>query len=359
MNNDKISNLRLFNQFLTRKDTDNIEDLVSKMGALQAQDYYMVKWAVGTRLTDSTIDTFDTAINNAKIIRTHLLRPTWHIVASTDIYWLLDLTAQQIKNSMRSRDKELELDDIVYKKCNKIIVKALSAAGSLTREELVPLLEEAKIFIGNNRAYHIFLRAELDGLICSGVSKDKQWTYALLEERVPYKNLLTKEEALYQLAKKYFITRGPATLQDFIWWSGLSSINAKQALESIKSEFDSEKVNSQVYWFKLIKSKRKIINNKLYLLPAFDEFIISYKNRSAVFVNENHRKVVLRNGLFKPVVVLNGEVIGSWKHITKKDKKIIEVNFFDPMRKAPADLIEDAIVNFSRFIKQKTEFKVC
>lgn len=356
---ENISHLRLYNQFISKKASDNIEDLVFKMGALQAQDYNMVKWAIGTRSPNSTVIDFDKAIDEAKIIRTHLLRPTWHIISAKDIYWMLDLTAPQIKSAMKSRDKGLGLDETVCKKCNKIIEKAILSGGSLTRDEIVKILiDKANICNDNNRVYHILMRAELDKLICSGETKGKQRTYALLEERVPEKKTLTKSEALFELAKRYFTTRGPATLQDFIWWSGLSANNARLALESCKHGLQSEIIDSQKYWFTSISPTRKSKKDQLYLLPAFDEFIICYRDRSAIFSLENHSKAVLKNGIFKPVIIMNNEVVGTWRPNAKKDSTLIEITLFDSNKIINAKLIENEVRKFGKFINRKIEFSL-
>ncbi len=226
---------------------------------MQAQDYNMSKWAVGVRLPGSTNKTIETAIDMAEIIRTHLLRPTWHIVSAKDIYWLLELTAPRIKASLKSRHKELEISEYVIKKSKKIIEDALLGDHHLTREELVGKLENSKIKTNNNRASHIFLMAELDGLICSGKIKGKKQTYALLEERVSRKKNFNREESLAELSKGYFKTRGPATLQDFAWWSGLTLTDAGKAFETVKEDFISEMINSRTFWFEdsIVSSQSK------------------------------------------------------------------------------------------------------
>ena len=196
----------------------------------------------------STLDTVESAINKGDIIRTHLLRPTLHFVSSDDIYWMLELTAPQIRSSMKSRSKELGLTKAVLNKSNTIIEKSLSDRKYTTREELKKEFEKAKISTKDNRLSHLLLNAELDGLICSGIIKGNKQTYALLSERVPKKNTLTKEESLAKLANIYFSSHSPASLKDFIWWSGLLAKDAKIALDSVKSNFISESFNSETYW---------------------------------------------------------------------------------------------------------------
>lgn len=354
MNLTDIAHIRLISQQIAGTKFKTVKDLVGWMGAMQAQDYAMVKWAVGVRLPHSTDQEIETAINNGEIIRTHLLRPTWHLVSADDIYWLLELTAPRIKASLKPRHQELGLSETVMTKSRTIIENALSGGRHLTREALIAEFEKANIATDNNRASHLFSRAELDGVICSGTVKGKKQTYALLEERVPKTSSLPKEKALASLAKRYFTSHNPATLQDFAWWSGLSVGDARQALEMVKSDFVSETIDSQTYWFTNSFSMPKTDKESVYLLPAFDEFIISYKDRSASLPFENHSKAVSNNGMFWPIIVVNGQVTGIWKRTIKKDKVIVETEHFNQPNKTTTDLIEKAARQFGDFLGKKT-----
>ncbi len=355
MNLTDIAGIRLISQQIAETNFSNLKDIVGWMGAMQAQDFAMIKWAIGVRLPNSTEKIVETAINNGEVIRTHLLRPTWHIVSSDDIYWILDLTAYKIKASLKSRHNGLELTEKVLSKSNSIIEKALSERDYLSREELVTKLKNAKISISENRASHLLFHAELDGIACSGPIKNGKQTYALLEKRVPRTKYFSKEEALANLAKKYFSSRCPATVQDFIWWSGLSVSDAKRAFEMIKDDFISETIGSQTYllsnsFFSPVREKESI-----YLLPAFDEYIISYKDRSASLPFENHKKAVSNNGIFRPIIVINGQVTGIWKRTITKDKVIVETKLFEQQNKATIKLIEKASLHFGQFLEKKVE----
>ena len=353
MNLTDIAHIRLISQQIAGTTFKNAKDLVGWMGAMQAQDYAMVKWAVGVRLPHSTDQAVETAVNNGEIIRTHLLRPTWHLVSADDIYWLLDLTAPRIKASLKPRHRELGLSEAVMTKCRTVIENALSGGQHLTREALIAELQKANIATDNNRASHLFSRAELDGVICSGAIKGKKQTYALLEEWVPKTSPLPKEEALARLARRYFTSHGPATLQDFAWWSGLRVNDARQALESVQSNFVSKTIDSQPYWFTNTSSPPKTGQESVYLLPAFDEFIISYKDRSASLPFENHSTAVSNNGIFRPIIVVNGQVTGIWKRTIKKDKVIVETEHFNQPNKITMELIEKAAQQYGDFLGKK------
>ncbi len=356
MNLIEISNHRLRNQQIVESKFKTAQDIVGWMGAMQAQDFSMSKWGIGTRLPDSTEKIIESAINNGEIIRTHLLRPTWHFVSSDDIYWMLELSAPHIKACMKSRDKELGLTDTIFKKSNALIEKVLRDGHQLSREELLAEFIKAGIPVDNNRTSHLLMRAETEGIICSGKTKANKQTYALLSERAPKAKTLKRDEALALLATKYFTSHCPATIQDFVWWSGLSVNESKQALEMIKSNFISETIGNQTYWFTRSFSGHRMDKDLVYLLPAYDEFIISYKDRTASLPFVNHHKAVSNNGIFRPIIVLNGQVIGTWRRTIKKDKVLLDTEFFYIPDKAIKDRLINAFTLFGRYINKKIAF---
>ena len=358
MNLTDIAHIRLISHQIDGSRIKTAKEMVVWMGAMQAQDYAMAKWAIGIRLAGSTDRDIETAINNGEIIRTHLLRPTWHFVSADDIYWMLSLTAPKIKVAMNSRQKQLGLTGAIFNKSNTIMENALSGGKHLTREELLAELGQAKIALDENRASHLLARAELDGILCSGATKGGKQTYALLAERVQKLESFTKEESLAKLAKKYFTSHCPATLQDFTWWSGLSAGLARNALEMIRSDFVSETINSQIYWFPNSFSTPKVDKDLVHLLPAFDEFVISYTDRSAVVPHGESTKLISNNGIFRPVVEVNGQAIGIWKRVIKKDTVIVETDFFKPPDQTTRILIEKATLDYCRFLEKKPELNL-
>jgi hypothetical protein len=333
-----IAVARLVRQQIASSDFKTAKELVHWMGAMQAQDYNMAKWAIGVRVPGSTNQTIEKAIEKAEIIRTHVLRPTWHFVSANDIHWMLDLTGPRIKASLKFRQKHLELTDKILAKSNKVIEKALTGGKHLTRDELTSKLENSKIQLGDQRAGHILLAAELDKVICSGATNGKKTTYALLEERVPDSSKLTREEALALLTSRYFTSHGPATVKDFMWWSGLTLSDVKKGLEIVKGDFISEKIEQQTYWFTNSSHFSGMSTESVYLLPAFDEFMISYKDRTACLTLQHSKRAVSVNGILWPIIVINGQVMGTWKRIRGNKKSTIETEFF---RKRNPEITKD------------------
>ena len=358
MNLNEIALLRLLNQQITVPALKTAGEVVSWMGAVQAQDYNMSEWAVGVRLPGSTVNTIKSAINSGEIIRTHVLRPTWHLVSAADIYWMLELSAPQIKSLSRSRDKELGLTELAFSRSNSIIEKALRDNKHLTRDELVKLLVAGGFINDNNRVSHLLMRAEIDGIIASGSIKAGKQTYALLADWIPKTKILNRGEAIAELARRYFTSHGPATLQDFNWWSGLPVKDCRQAVEDLKNSFDSAKIGDDTYFFAPVNSVPKIEKKHIVLLPAYDEFIISYKNRTASLPFENHVKAVSNNGFFRPVIVHNGKAIGIWKRTVKNEKVFLTAEFFGIATASVKKQIAANFVSYASFIGKSPEIEL-
>jgi len=353
-----ISVQRLFNQQIAESKFSAADEIVGWMGAMQAQDYPMAKWAIGLRLQDSKDQLIEAAINRGDILRTHILRPTWHFVSADDIYWLLELTAPHIFSSLKFRHKFLEISDDILKKSNKLIEKALSTGSHLTREEIAKILAKARIKTDLNRLSHLLLLAELAGITCSGVARGNRTTYALLPKRVPHRKVYPHDESLAKLAQRYFNSRGPARLQDFIWWSGLPAAKAKKALELAKSNFISQTIDSEEYWFSGSIPSHQNDNTSPYFLAAFDEFLIGYKDRSAPLAGISDKKAISNNGIFHPLLVINGQVRGTWKRTIKDDKVLIEIYLFDAHKNKIKNLKWENAERFGYFLNKKTEIKL-
>jgi hypothetical protein len=259
---------------------------------------------------------------------------------------------------MKFRDKVLELDPAIYEKTNFIIANALQGGKHLSREELTLELEMANIPTDYNKVSHFLMRAEINELVCSGKTINNKSTFALLSERVPHVKRFSREESASKLALSYFLSHGPAILQDFIWWSGLPITLSRHALESIKSKLVSEKVENQTFWFSDSISIPAPDKNTVFLLPAYDEFTISYRDRTVSLTLEMHRKAISSNGIFRPIVVINGEVVGLWRKTTQKDKIRVEVNLFQPVGIVLKELIEETTVRYGNYLNKNIELVI-
>ncbi|MDN3580758.1 winged helix DNA-binding domain-containing protein [Mucilaginibacter flavus] len=342
-----ITNLRLVNQQLTGSAFTTSAELVSWMGCIQSQEFAGAKWAIGNRLNGITDADIENDFNAGKILRTHILRPTWHFVSPEDICWMLKLTAPRIKAMSKGIHRKLGINDIILKRSKRIIAEALSGGKQLTRDQLLPFFKENRINTDDIRLGFLLMDAELDGLICSGARLGKQFTYALLEERVLNRIQINKEAALAELAKRYFLSRGPATLQDFSWWSGLNLTQSKLALELNKSILINEVINGQAYWF---SPSLKPANSKglIKLLPAFDEYAISYKDRSDILSQPSNKNA--GNGIFKPIIVIDGKIQGTWTRSYLKRHVQLEILALDSSIRLLKQQLISASESYSRFL---------
>lgn len=337
---------RLHNQRIAGNPFKKPADVVSWLGAVQAQDYAPAKWALGLRLQKATDSTIEQAFTDGAILRTHLMRPTWHFVTPADIRWMLALTAPRVHALNAYYYRGLELDPTRFTRIHEVLVKALQDGEQLTREDLRGALEQAGIATQSAlRMSYILMHAELDGLICSGPRRGKQFTYMLLDERVPQARRLEREEALAELVRRYFVSHGPATLKDFAWWSGLRIADARSGLEMVKHQLAQEVIGNQTYWASTATPPTKDASQAAYLLPNYDEYTISYRDHSAVF-DASH----LGDLVFSHMIVLQGQVVGTWKRSLKKNSVIIETNTFAPLAPAESQAVAVAAQQYADFL---------
>lgn len=320
---------RLFNQQIVQTSLATAHQMVQWFGAVQAQEYAMAKWSLGLRMPDARDADIEKAFNDGEILRTHILRPTWHFVTPEDIRWMLELTAPRVHALNALHYKQLELDKKTLKRSKDLLIKHLQGGNFLDRVALQAIHERSKIRIEGLRLVLLLMHAELEGLICSGPRKGKQFTYALLAERAPRAKSLPREEALHKLAQRYFASRTPATVNDFAWWSGLTVKDAKQGAAMLPPQ----KVRS------LTKQERV---RATFLMPNFDEYGISYKNRDAVTLHGH-------NALYNRAIIVDGVVAGSWKHSLTNKTAEVETNFFVPLSKLQQQFANKAINRYKTF----------
>lgn len=349
MTNEDIARLRIHNQHIARPIFKKPDEIVKYMVAVQAQDYAGAKWALGLRLQNSTDTAIDRAMANGGIIRTHVLRPTWHFITPADARWMIDLTAPRIFAFSASRFRQLQLDSAVFKRSNDALAKALEGGRQLNRAEMTAALQHAGVATNDLRFIHLLMRAELDKVICSGPRQGKQFTYAFFDDRVPLSTIHTKEEALAELAARYFISRGPAALHDFTWWSGLTAADAKKGLEMVKSKLTGIKIEGREYWMGQDQPETTGRAPIAHLLPAFDEFAVAYKDRSAIVYPKYLKKAL--HVIFNPSIVVNNQVVGTWKRTIKKSAIEITLNPFGKLNKIQAKAVDAAAERYKKFVK--------
>jgi hypothetical protein len=340
---------RLHNQLFSDHRLPAAESVVGWMVAMQAQDYFGALWAVGLRYKKSSLAEVENAFQDGRILRTHLMRPTWHFVTPTDIRWLLKLTTPRVHQANGSMYRKVGLDASCFAKANRIIGKALEGGKYLTREEIGEALGEKGIDASGLKLTYIVMQAELERILCSGPRRDKQYTYGLLDERAPSKDEpFNREEVLAQCALRYFMSRGPATIRDLAYWSGLTHKDAEAGLQAVKRQLASVELDGQTYWYSELTGAARKPAPTAFLLPNYDEFGMSYKDKGAAFPSV--AKEPLFDYSFSHPLMINGELAGSWRRERTKDGIYVHLRPLRPFSARELGLLRKAAAQYESFL---------
>lgn len=359
MTGQNIAIQRLYSQQLEHTTCKSPSEIVAQLGAMQAQDYAGAKWSIGLRLPGSTDADIEQAIIDKTVVRTWVMRGTLQFVSAADLRWMVALVAPRIIASSASRYKELELDEETFAQSNRLFEAALQGGSQLTRSELFAVLQANGISTQGQRGVHLLSRASLDSLICQGVMRNNDPSFMLIDESFAQARAMTRDEALAELSRRYFTTRAPATLQDFVWWSGLLMPDARAGIDAIRSEFSCETINGKTYWFPQAMPALPEDAPSVHLLPGFDEYLISYRDRTASLAPEHARAVVPGgNGVFMPTIVIDGRVVGLWKRTFRKGAVVIEFKPFDALTDLEHQAATLAAQPYSAFLQMPTVFSL-
>lgn len=291
------------------------------------------------------------AIADRKLLLTWTLRGTLHFVPPENAKWMLQLCAPRILRQAASRLAQLELDDKLLERCRKIIYTSLKGGRQLTRPGLLKLLEEQGISTSGQRGYHILWHSAYNGLICFGPRSGKQQTFVLLDEWVKDSRELSFTESLAELAGRYFTSHGPATVQDFAWWAGLTLTDARAGLEAVRAGLQPEVIDGSGYWMPGPAELTTTGPSGVHLLAGFDEYILGYKDRSAVLEPENAKLIVPgNNGIFLPPVLVGGQVAGTWKRTVKTRGIELFISPFAPFDTAATEGVEQEAERYAAFL---------
>lgn len=344
---------RLISQHLVAQERAEPSEIVALLGAVQAQDYAGAKWALGQRLRGATDAMIEAACDAGAILRTHVLRPTWHFVAPADLRWLLALTGPRVHAGNRGRHRQLELDDAVFRRSHAVLTRALRDARFLTRTEIARALAAAGISTAlPQRLAYILMHAELHALICSGPRRGKQFTYALLEERVPPTPAMDRDEALVELIRRYFATRGPATPHDCAWWSGLTLADVRRALHEARADLEHETLDGRTFWFSPSPRAADVPRHTAHLLPSYDEYFIGLRDRSAMLEPATLAAVSARpDVLIANIVLVEGRAAGGWKRTLVKNAVSIELRLLRELTAGEKRAVDRAMRAYAAFVE--------
>lgn len=324
---------RLHSQRLASGHFERPAEVVQWLGAMQAQEYAEAKWSIGERVDGCTDAEVEEAFARGEILRTHLLRPTWHFVTPADIRWMLLLTAPRVHAANRYSYRKYELDGDTLGRAHEVVGAALADEEPRTRPELAEALARAGIEAEGLRLGYILMHAELEEQVCSGPRRAKQHTYARFADRVPQTPQLTREEALAELSLRFFSSRGPASDRDFSAWSGLTVADAKAGRQMVVGRLDGEVGEGAAA-------------PGAYLLPMYDEMGISYKDLRMVLAQPPPRE-----GMLSRPIVIDGLTVGSWKRTVTGRAAVIEATLFVELTAAQRSALESVVERFGRFME--------
>lgn len=310
---------RLLSQHLYSPTFNNPNDVVSHLCCIQAQEYRQMRWAVAMRMKNPSNKRFKESFNSGEIIRLHLLRGTWQLVSAEDYSWLLRLFADKSRRVIQGwmSANHISISDKEYDYILGFIVNFIKEKRSVSRDEINKMLIEKGIYLDKQRlSYHIRM-AELSGILCSGDLHPMKATYSLAEEKIARRENITYDEALSRLANKYFSSRSPATIEDFVWWTGMNKGECLKAIDLIKDNLQCKKYKDRLFYVHDKARTRGFRKGKSLLLPSYDEYLISYKSRDLVLPEEFRHRGHNNSGLFYPIIAKDGIICGNWKPFVK------------------------------------------
>ncbi|MEO8481009.1 MAG: winged helix DNA-binding domain-containing protein [Acidobacteriota bacterium] len=330
--------------------------LVAWMTAVQAQDFAGAKWGVGMRVPGAREADIDALFDAGAILRTHVLRPTWHFVAPADIRWMLMLTGPRVLATCAPYCRKLEIDAAVLKKSRPVLERAMRDNAFKTRTELGHALGRNGIVATGVRLGFLMMDAELNAQVCSGPRRGKQFTYALIDERAPRAASLTRDEALAELARRYFDSHGPATLRDFSWWSGLLMKDGQRGVDALDGALMKKEIGDRVYWSPR-ESRTAASFDEAYLLPNYDEYLIAYKDRDPVVPPAAARLAsgVPGGEVFAHQIVLSGRLAGAWRRTVSSRRMLVDGRAYRPISVSERRALTRAATRYADFLQVPVE----
>lgn len=345
-----IGRCRLASQRIVGSDFTDPAEVVAHLGALQAQDYAAVLWAIGLRLQEGVRSDVERAIAERKIVRTWPMRGTLHFVAAPDVRWMLRLLAPRSIAASATRYRAVGLDDATVTRGADLIVRALEGGEPLTRDAVYAALDRGGISTAEQRGYLLLWRLASEGVICFGPHRAGKPTFVLLDAWIGGGGEFSGDEALAELARRYFRSHGPATVRDFAWWTGLPLGDARTGIAASAPALICDTIDGTAYWMAPEALDAPPHGRSVHLLAGFDEYLLGYTDRSAV-LDPIHAVMIVpgRNGVFQPTIVVDGQVRGTWKRSGGKSKAMVTPLFFDPMPEGHDEALPLAIERYARF----------
>ena len=347
----RLTALRMGAQRIGASEFTTPLDTVRWMLALQGQDFAGVRWSVGLRHADATDDGVAAALDAGEIVRSWPLRGTLHLVAAEDLGWMLRLTAPRMMVSAARRRASLGIAEADMQRARVAASDALAGRRVLTRDALLATIDAAGVSTGGQRGYHLLWYLAQTGTLVLGPTEGRQQTFALLDEWVPNPRRLEGDEALGELALRYFRSHGPATDRDLARWAGLTLGDVRRGLATCGGRLTTLELGGTTYHLASETLTLATPPTRACLLPGFDEYLLGYRDRTAALAPEHSEAIVPGgNGMFKPTMVVDGEVVGTWGRRLKAGEIVIEPVPFGRLSGRDREGLEEAAGEYGAFI---------
>jgi hypothetical protein len=346
-----IPRLRLHAQRIAQPEAVSPEAIVTHLGAVQAQDYYGALWSIGLRIAGATRLDVERSIAEGSIIRTWPMRGTLHFVPAVDARWMLELMTPRIMKGAAGRHRDLELDDAAFRRSRSLIAKALTREPILTRSALFGALEKGGVATTGQRGIHILQRLCMECMLCYGPHSEKQPTFVLFDAWIPNQRRLDREDALRTMAERFFVSHGPATVRDFVWWTGFTVADAKLGLLLAQPSLERITTDAGEYWMANGLSYESAEQRRGHLLPGFDEFMLGYKDRSAALAPRHSGRIVPGgNGMFLSTLVLDAQVCGTWRRAQRAKSVVLEASPFARLKATDKKAFAEPAARYAEFL---------
>jgi hypothetical protein len=348
-----VSTLRLAAQGIAAPSFATPGDVVRHMLAMQAQDFPWAKWSVGLRAPGVTDADVERAIADRDIVRSWPMRGTLHFAPAEDLGWMLSLTRDRMVRSAAGRHRILELDDASFALAARIAEKELTKSEVIGRTALLAAFEAAGLSTAGQRGNHLLWYLNVTGLLVFGPLDGKQHSFVLLADWVRTGRPLAGDEALAEFARRYFTSHGPATDRDFAWWSSLTLTDARRGLAAVVDEFERLEVDGTVYYHRPGLEPA----TGTFALPGFDEYVLGYQDRGAPLAAEWASRVVPGgNGVFFPTIVVDGEIVGTWKRSVTPKHVSVEITPFATLSARSEAAARTRLQLYAKFMHKALKF---
>ena len=342
----KIITNRIHNLGLGERKFETITELLKKLGAIQCQDLNAGKWALGLRIKNASLETIEKSLQTEGIVRTHVLRPTWHFVNKEDIRWMLELTAPRVKQTMALQFKKRGITEEISEKTRKLLRSMLAEQGELTYTEIQEQFAKSAIKVAGMSLQAVLMDAELNQIICNGMDKEGHTTYALFDDRIPVGNTMSQKESVEELFTRYIKSHGPVTIQDGARWTGLPIGDIKKAVQDLQGRREMKIKEEDGYWY-VNELPEENIEQSNYLLPRYDEYVNGYKDKGIFLPNYSKKQAEL---LGNNTIIEQGQIIGTWTRKITKTSVSMDYKYFKPVKDSIKAIITEKAHEYAKFL---------